>query len=74
MRLGDLRAATTNRNNNEADIDALCRQHGTTTSNAFRTALTTLDLARVLYAGSMTEPDRTTLRTRRGALRERQLG
>lgn len=50
LRRGDLRATPADRHN-EAEIEALCQRHGTTTEGAFRSALQTLDLSRVLEAG-----------------------
>ncbi|HEY3752586.1 MAG TPA: tyrosine-protein phosphatase [Pseudonocardiaceae bacterium] len=66
VRLGDLRAASANRNNDEPAMEALCQRHGTTTEGAFRTAVDKLDLARVLDDGGMTTADRESLRTWRG--------
>lgn len=68
VRIGDLRAATANRNNAEPEIDALCRSLGTTTEGAFRSAVTGLDLARVLTAAQLSREDRTALATWRGTL------
>ena len=45
VRLANLRAATSIRNNAEPEIEAPCQTYGTTTDGAFRTALLGLDLA-----------------------------
>lgn len=74
VRLADIRAARAERDNDEVERDALCRRHGTTTEDAFRAALTQLDLVRVLDLGGMTASDRAALRTWRGALTSGQLG
>jgi protein-tyrosine phosphatase len=68
VRLGDLRAATANRNNAEPEIDAFCRALGTTTEGAFRAAVAGLDLARLLTAAQLSPPDRRALATWRGTL------
>jgi protein-tyrosine phosphatase len=68
VRLGDLRAATANRNNDEHEIDAFCRALGTTTEGAFRAAVDGLDLDRVLTASGLSAGDRQELMTWRGAL------
>jgi hypothetical protein len=56
VRLGDLRAATANRNNAEPGIDALCRAQDTTTEGAFRAAIAGLDVNRVLAAPKLSLP------------------
>ena len=66
VRLGDLRAASANRNNAEPKIEAFCRQHGTSTEGAFRTALAALDLEKVLSDGGMVRTEREALMTWRG--------
>lgn len=71
VRRGDLRAARGNRNNDEAEIEALCRGCGTTTEGAFRSALQTLDLAGVLDAGGMSKANRSALMNWRGAVMHR---
>jgi len=68
VRLGDARAATANRNNDEPELEALCARHGTTTEGAFRSALDGLDLARLLDEGGMGPADRDLLRTWRGRI------
>lgn len=68
VRLGDLRAASANRNNDEALIEQLLSRYGTTTEQAFRDALDGLDLDAVLAAGAVGAQVRHTLRTWRGRL------
>jgi hypothetical protein len=68
VRLGDLRAASADRNNAEPEIDALCRAQGTTTEGAFRAAVAGLDVHRVLAAARLSPRDRTALMTWRGTL------
>jgi hypothetical protein len=53
VRRGDLRAAAVNGTNDEAGIEALCRRHGTSTTDAFADAVRGLDLERVLTDGGM---------------------
>ena len=65
VRLADLRAATSNRNNAESEIEALCQTSGTTTKGAFRTALLGPDLATLLTSPGLSEP--TGLQSRAGA-------
>lgn len=48
VRRGDLRAAWSYENNEEAAIEAFCQSLGTSTENAFRAALEAIDLRRVL--------------------------
>lgn len=68
VRLGGLRAATANRNNDEPGIDAFCRALGTTTEGAFRAAVAGLDLDRVLTESGLSACDREALVTWRGTL------
>lgn len=68
VRRGDLRAAAANRNDAETDLEALCRAHGTTTEGAFRLAVESLELERVLAAGGLAAADRMALFTWRGAI------
>jgi protein-tyrosine phosphatase len=67
-RRGDLRASGTRRNVEEAELEALCRRHGSTTEAAFRSALAALDLSYVLEQGEMTAANRAALMSWRGAL------
>ncbi|WP_284980973.1 tyrosine-protein phosphatase [Arthrobacter sp. efr-133-TYG-118] len=68
VRLGDVRAASSNRNNAEPMLEELCRQHGTTTEGAFRNALAKFDLQAFLDAADFTDEDRKALFTWRGAI------
>jgi hypothetical protein len=67
VRLGDARAARSNRNNAEPMLEELCRQHGTTTEGAFRNALAKFDLQTFLDAAEFSDEDRKALFTWRGA-------
>src|SRR5699024_5509352 len=55
VRLGDVRAAHNDSTNEEPLAEELCREHGTTTEGAFRTAAQQLDLTEVLRAGNMAD-------------------
>lgn len=66
VRLGDARAASSNRNNAEPRLEELCRQHGTSTEGAFRDALASFDLEAFLDAAGLTDTDRDALSTWRG--------
>jgi protein-tyrosine phosphatase len=68
VRLGDVRAASANRNNSEPEIEALCSRYGTTTEGAFRAALTGLDLPGLLDAARFGPGDHQALTTWRGAI------
>jgi len=68
VRLGDVRAASTNRNNAEPAIEALCQRYGTTTEDAFRAALGDLDLVAWLAMASLSQRERHALATWRGTL------
>lgn len=68
VRRGDIRAATANCDNDEAEIDALCRRHGTSTDGAFADAVRGLDLARVLTDGGLGAEDKLALSTWRGTI------
>ena len=68
VRLGDARAASANRNNPEPEIETLCRQHGTTTEDAFRAAVEGLELA-TLLTKALGERERRALIPWRGTLR-----
>ncbi len=67
VRLGDVRAASQNRNNSEAEIEALCSRYGTTSEGAFRAALSGLDLPGLLGAARFGPRDHQALTTWRGA-------
>ncbi|WNV74847.1 tyrosine-protein phosphatase [Geodermatophilus sp. DSM 44513] len=68
VRLAPERARATGRPDEEADLEALCRSHGTTTEGAFRAALTGLDLADVLTRSSLDPAAREALYSWRGSL------
>lgn len=68
VRLGDVRAASMNRNNDEAALEAICQAHGTTTEGAFRTAVESVDLDRVLTAANVNFKNRQALFSWRGAI------
>ena len=68
VRRGDVRAASANRNNDEALIEELLAGHGTTTEQAFRDALASLDVDAVLDAAGVDDGAREVLRTWRGRL------
>ena len=72
VRRGDVRAASANRNNDEAEIDEFCRGYGTTTEGAFRDALGGLDLDALLSAARFGAADRESLVTWRGTIPVRQ--
>lgn len=61
VRLGVVRAAWSYRNNDEPVLEALCQSHGTSTEGAFRQALSSLDLARLLDFSPMSASDREAL-------------
>lgn len=66
VRLGDLRAVSSNRNNVEPMLNELCGRHGTTTEGAFRAALAGFDLDGFIEAAGLTDRDRAALATWRG--------
>ncbi|GAA5197151.1 tyrosine-protein phosphatase [Arthrobacter gyeryongensis] len=66
VRLGDLRAASSNRNNVEPLLNELCERHGTTTEEAFRAALDGLDLDRFIEEAGLSHNDVAALATWRG--------
>ncbi|MET3902238.1 tyrosine-protein phosphatase [Paenarthrobacter sp. 4246] len=68
VRLGDVRAASSNRNNAESVLNELCERHGTTTEGAFRTALAGFDPQQFTQAADLPERDRTALATWRGSI------
>ncbi|MBT2584500.1 tyrosine-protein phosphatase [Arthrobacter sp. ISL-95] len=68
VRLGDVRAASSNRNNAEPLLNELCERFGTTTEEAFRTALAGFDLQSFIEAADLPESDRAALSTWRGRL------
>jgi protein-tyrosine phosphatase len=74
VRLGDLRAASSNRNNTEPELEALCNAHGTSTEGAFRSVVTGLNLPDFLAASQMGDSDLTALSTWRGSIAPTQTG
>ncbi|MET4540855.1 protein-tyrosine phosphatase [Arthrobacter bambusae] len=72
VRLGDVQAASDNRNNAESLLNELCERHGTTTEGAFRTALAGLDLHGFIEAAGLSESDRAALFSWRGSIPESQ--
>jgi protein-tyrosine phosphatase len=68
VRLGEVRAANSGRENAEPKLEELCRLHGTTTEGAFRSALAGLDLAGILRSAGVTDPAREALMTWRGTV------
>lgn len=67
-RNADPLAASFERTDPEAELEALCQTHGTTTGGAFRDVLDRLDLDAVLDASGLSAADRSALATWRGAL------
>jgi protein-tyrosine phosphatase len=70
VRLGDLRAASANRNNDEEELEQLCRSRGTTTAGAMRTAVTSLDLEQMLRGSGISTEVRVGLMNWRGSIVE----
>lgn len=68
VRLGDVRAASSKRNNAESTIEQLCQARGTTTEGAFRTVVEQLDLESVLDVSGLSNAERMVVSTWRGAL------
>ncbi|WP_298340006.1 tyrosine-protein phosphatase [Ferrimicrobium sp.] len=68
VRLGELRAASENQENDENAREEPCRSHGTTTENAFRSALSQLQLPTVLTLAGLSEPDLQALRSWRNTI------
>jgi hypothetical protein len=68
VRRGEFRAATSNRNDGEADIEVLCQSMGTSTEGAFRAALDAIDIDQITREGRMSSGDREALATWRGHL------
>jgi hypothetical protein len=66
VRLSDLQAASSKRNNAEPEIEIICRSYGTTTEGAFREVLASLDMDKLLSESGMSPKDRDLLRTWRG--------
>jgi hypothetical protein len=68
VRLGDVRAASANRENAEPRIEEFCATHGTTTAGAFRDALAGLDLHAFFTAAELDVDTIALLLTWRGTL------
>ncbi|MCT9871982.1 tyrosine-protein phosphatase [Paenarthrobacter aurescens] len=68
VRLGDLRAASSNRNSAEPQLNELCMRHGTTTEGAFRAALDGFDLDDFIAAAGLNDEDRAALASWRGSV------
>jgi protein-tyrosine phosphatase len=68
VRLGDLRATTTGRANDEPRIEQFLAGHATTTEQAFRDALTGLDLPTLWDTTGISHTTRQLLHTWRGRL------
>jgi protein tyrosine/serine phosphatase len=68
VRLGDVRAASEQRENAEAEIEALCNAHGTTTESAFRSALGGVDLGAFLADAGLSSSEVRALVTWRGSI------
>ena len=68
VRLGELRAASENQDNDENAREELCRAHGTTTENAFRSALSQLQLPTFLTSARLSENDLQALRSWRNTI------
>ena len=68
VRNGGALAAAAGRQDNEAELEAICRAHGSTTQGAFRLAVEGLDLAALLDAAALGAGERAALATWRGAL------
>ena len=68
VRRGDVRAASANRNNDEALIEELLAGYGTTTEQAFRDALAGLEVDALLDAARVDDDTRRMLRSWRGRL------
>ncbi len=69
IRIGDLRAARSNRNNAEPELEALCNAHGTTTEGAFRKVVAALDLPRLWKAAELGTAERVAVLSWRGSVR-----
>jgi protein tyrosine/serine phosphatase len=68
IRRGELRAAHGKRPNDEPELEEFCRSHGTTTEQAFRDALESVDIDTVLANAGVPPADRRLLETWRGTL------
>ncbi|MGF6832814.1 protein-tyrosine phosphatase [Paenarthrobacter sp. TE4293] len=68
VRLGDVQAASGNRNSAECLLNELCERHGTTTEGAFRAALAGFNVSGFMEAANLPEGDRAALVTWRGSI------
>jgi protein-tyrosine phosphatase len=68
VRRGELRAAHSKRPNDEAELEEFCRSQGTTTEQAFRDALGSLDINTVLTRAGVPPAARRLLETWRESL------
>lgn len=68
VRRGELRAAHGRRPNDEPELEEFCRSHGTTTEQAFRDALRSVDIDTVLTKAGVPLAERRLLETWRGTL------
>lgn len=68
VRRGELRAVHAKRPNDEPDLDAFCRTHGTTTEGAFRDALATVEINTLLANSGVPPAERRFLESWRGTL------
>jgi protein tyrosine/serine phosphatase len=71
VRLGDVRAAWSYENNEEAALEAICQSLGTSTENAFRAALAAVDLRGVLSAANVSPVVEEALMSWRGSIQPR---
>jgi protein-tyrosine phosphatase len=68
VRRGELRASHGSRQNDEPELNEFCRSHGTTTEQAFRDALASVEIDTLLAKAGLPLPKRRLLATWRGAL------
>jgi hypothetical protein len=68
VRLGDVRAASAKRNNEEPLLEQLCATRGATTEGAFRDVLRQLDLASFFKAANLDPTAKAAIRTWRGSI------
>ena len=71
VRNAGLSAGATDRENDEAEREAICQAHGTTTGGAFRAAVESVDLDAVLRAAHWGADDRQAFLSWRGAVEAR---
>jgi hypothetical protein len=73
VRLGAVRAEQGGRADDEPELDAFCRSHGTTTEGAFRDALAALDIDRFLTDSGLSPEQQHAIRSWRGAIEASEL-